>query len=78
MEDYFCRIDSCIYTTSVGRIYECQNHGNKQNVISLFKKGDRNCCENYRGISLTNAAYKLYARRLNNKSKMTAESLLSQ
>lgn len=34
-------------------------------VISLFKKGDRNNPQNYRGISLLDTAYKIYARIIN-------------
>jgi hypothetical protein len=37
----------------------------KPKVISLFRKGNRNISGNYRGISLLDSAYKLYARILN-------------
>lgn len=45
-------------------------------VISLYKKGNRSLCENYRGISLLNVAYKLYARVINNRLKKIADVLL--
>jgi hypothetical protein len=39
-------------------------------VISLFKKkGERTKCENYRGISLLNSAYKVYSRIINQQLK---------
>jgi hypothetical protein len=34
-------------------------------VISLFKKSDRRECKNYRGISLLNTVYTIYARIVN-------------
>ena len=47
-------------------------------VISLFKKGDRRQCENYRGISLLNAIYKLYARIINKRLKIITETLIGE
>lgn len=55
-----------------------QKSWQQSKIISLFKKGYCNSCENYRGIGLINAAYKSYDRILNNWLKMTAESLLNE
>lgn len=46
-------------------------------VISLYKKGDRSKCGNYRGISLLNVSYKEYARMLNVRLLTIADGLLS-
>jgi hypothetical protein len=48
----------------------------KVKVISLFKKGNRNISGNYRGISLLDSVYKLYARILNQKLKTISECIL--
>jgi hypothetical protein len=48
----------------------------KANIISLFKKGNRNISGNYRGISLLDSAYKLYARILNKRLKTISECIL--
>lgn len=45
-------------------------------VISLFKKGDRNNCENYRGISLLNTSYKLYTKMINERLKTITEEII--
>lgn len=34
-------------------------------VVSIFKKRERNECDNYRGISLLDIAYKIYVRIIN-------------
>lgn len=47
-------------------------------VISLFKKGDRNNCENYRGISLLNSASKIYSRIINNRIKGITDVFLEE
>jgi len=47
-------------------------------IISLFKKGDRNNCENYRGISLLNAIYKIYSRVINNRLKSITEAIIGE
>lgn len=48
----------------------------KAKIISIFKKGIRSKCTNYRGISLLNAGYKIYAKILNNRLKIITDSLL--
>jgi len=42
-------------------------------VIPLYKKRDKQKVENYRGISLLNACYKLYSKILTEKLKTRAE-----
>jgi hypothetical protein len=48
----------------------------KAKIISLFKKGKRNRCENYRGISLLATSYKIYARILNRRQVNISDILL--
>lgn len=38
-------------------------------VISIYKKGGRSSCANYREISLLNTGYKVYTRMINNRLK---------
>ena len=45
---------------------------------SLYKKGEKSECYNYRGISLLNTAYKILATVINNRMKTYEEYLLSQ
>jgi hypothetical protein len=45
-------------------------------VISMYKKGDKQKVENYRGISLLNAHYKICSKVLNEKLKAQAEQFL--
>jgi hypothetical protein len=37
---------------------------NKAIVVPIYQKGDKSTCENYKGISLLNSAYKVFARIL--------------
>ena len=39
-------------------------------VKSLFKKGKRDDCSDYRGISLVNSGYKIYAKIITQRSKL--------
>ena len=45
-------------------------------LCPLHKKGDKLVCENYRGISLLNSAYKIFARILYNRLVPHAESVI--
>jgi hypothetical protein len=36
-------------------------------VVQLYKKGDIKKCEKYRGVSLLNSGYKIYANIIKNK-----------
>ena len=47
-------------------------------LITLFKKGDRRLCGNYRGISLLSIPGKVYARILLNRLSVYAETLLPE
>ena len=47
-------------------------------LIPLHKKGDKLTCENYRGISLLNAAYKVYAKILYNRLTPHAETVIGE
>ena len=47
-------------------------------VISIFKRGRRDDCNNYRGISLVDTAYKVYTRIINKRLQMIAENLISE
>jgi hypothetical protein len=48
----------------------------KSTVIPLYKKADNQKLENYRGINLLNACYKLHSKILNEKFKARAEKYL--
>jgi sorting nexin-29 len=45
-------------------------------VISIYKKGDRSNCENYRGISLINVGYKICAKIINKRLQTISDTLL--
>lgn len=47
-------------------------------IVSIFKKGDRAQCDNYRGISLLSTAGKILARILSNRLKPLAEATLPE
>jgi len=44
-------------------------------IVSIFKKGDRDRCENYRGIALGNASYKILANIILEKIKPFIEKI---
>jgi len=45
-------------------------------VKSLFKKGKHDDCSNYRGISLLNSGYKIYAKIITQRLKTISEAIL--
>ena len=48
------------------------------NIVTIFKKGDRESCNNYRGISLLSIASKIFARILLNRLLVLAEDVLPE
>ena len=48
------------------------------NIITIFKKGDREDCNNYRGISLLSIAGKIFARILLDRLLLLAEEILPE
>ena len=44
-------------------------------IIPIYKKGDRDRCENYRGIALGNTAYKILANIISEKIKPYTEKI---
>ena len=48
------------------------------NIITIFKKGDRENCNNYRGISLLSIASKIFARILLDRLLILAEDVLPE
>lgn len=48
------------------------------NIITIFKKGDRENCNNYRGISLLSVASKIFARILLDRLLLLAEDVLPE
>ena len=47
-------------------------------IVPLHKKGDKLACENFRGIALLNAAYKVYAKVLYNRLQPHAETAIGE
>jgi len=45
-------------------------------VIPIYKKSDKQKVENYRGISLLYASFKLYSKIINEKLKALADTFL--
>ena len=50
---------------------------NKTIIVLIYKKGDRERCENYRGIVLGNAAYKILANIILGKTEPYVENITS-
>jgi hypothetical protein len=50
----------------------------KAKIIYIYKKGNRTDTNNYRGISLLDTIYKIYAKILNEGLKTIADNLLSE
>jgi sorting nexin-29 len=51
---------------------------NEAIIISLYKKGDKTVCKNYRGISLLNSAYKIFSKILLNRLESYVEENLGE
>jgi sorting nexin-29 len=51
---------------------------NEAIIIPLHKKGDKTICENYRGISLLNSAYKIFSKILLNRLEPYVEENLGE
>jgi len=47
-------------------------------VKSLLKKGKRDDCSNYRGISLLNSGYKIYGKVITQRFKTLSEAILPE
>ena len=48
---------------------------NETIIVPIYKKGDRDWCENYRGIAMGNAAYKIVASIILGKIKPYIEKI---
>jgi sorting nexin-29 len=50
----------------------------KSVAIPIFKKGNRKNCDNYRGISLLNSGYKIYANIIKNKLNKYYDNIIGE
>jgi hypothetical protein len=48
----------------------------KETMVPIHKRGDRDTCDNYRGIALGNAAYKILSNTLLEKIKPYVEKIM--
>jgi hypothetical protein len=58
--------------------YTIPNDWQKAIIIPIFKKGDRNNCNNYWGISLLTATYKICAKIITRHLNGISEVVLSE
>jgi hypothetical protein len=47
-------------------------------IIQIFKKGERNACNSYRGICLLTSAYKVYAKIITKRLNVISKALLHE
>jgi len=47
-------------------------------IVSLFKKGDKMKCENYRGITLLNVTHKILSSSIMEQLKEYSEEILGE
>jgi sorting nexin-29 len=59
-------------------MYQIPDDRRKAIIISIFKKGSRRDCNNYRGISMLNSAYKIYAKNIVTRCLNTITEVLLQ
>jgi sorting nexin-29 len=50
----------------------------KSVVIPIIRKGNRKDCDNYRGISLLNTIYKIYANIIKNKLNKYCDNIIDE
>lgn len=59
------------------RTYRIPNSWKEALICPVFKKGNRKECNNYRGISLLNTAYKIYAKIITRRLNTISEVLIN-
>ena len=71
-----CIRDRLSFINDCWRLKKIPKTWYEAHVIPIFKKGNRNRCSNYRGISLLNAGYKLYMKIVHAHLSTITEALL--
>ena len=69
--DAFHELIKLIWTTE----YMPQER-NTRVICPIHKKGDKSECNNYRGITLINNAYKIFSSILNERLKIATEKII--
>lgn len=67
------RLFLCIWSTRI-----IPHELKDANIVTIFKKGDRSECGNYRGISLLSTTGKVFARVLLNRLQQLSETILPE